>query len=426
MASDIPLGINPRKMVPYNVMVVDSSNTERRLIQQFLRSADFKIIGEASNGKDAITHIKSLEGQVDILCIDYRLSDMTILSVMEEIRPLFPKLITLIITEFAAKEIIEEIVKLKVNAFLVKPVSKALLYEKLTALLGRKDLADKIVIGYKPVGINLHEIQIPPLQEVMNRVISFDSNRVGGSGDLETIIAPDKALCADILRIANSVYYGRSGTVSTLKSAITLIGLVTIKNIVILQFRKNFAKNLTQPLFQKHLHEIPLLTGLIAIDLSAPFGLKKLIDQIIISSTLRKVGMTILAQNLKLRYLEIIRLFEYGSKSLVQLEREELNIDHVQIGIKVFKIWKLPPSLLSVVANQSFTLAEIGHVEELDRLLRVSEILATKMLGIQSLEEDMEIVLTVFKLYQVPEDMIELFNEDYYSNIKGHPFFDSI
>ena len=168
------------------------------------------------------------------------------------------------------------------------------------------------------------------------------------------------------------------------------------------------------------------MTGLIAIDLSAPFGLKKLIDQIIISSTLRKVGMTILAQNLKLRYLEIIRLFEYGSKSLVQLEREELNIDHVQIGIKVFKIWKLPPSLLSVVANQSFTLAEIGHVEELDRLLRVSEILATKMLGIPSLEEEMEIVLTVFKLYQVPEDMIELFNEDYYSNIKGHPFFDSI
>ena len=54
------------------------------------------------------------------------------------------------------------------------------------------------------------------------------------------------------------------------------------------------------------------------------------------------------------------------------------------------------------MANQSFTLAEIGHVEEL------------------------EIVLTVFKLYQVPEDMIELFNEDYYSNIKGHPFFDSI
>ena len=198
------------------------------------------------------------------------------------------------------------------------------------------------------------------------------------------------------------------------------------KNIVILQFRKNFAKNLKQPLFQKHLHEIPLLTGLIAIDLSAPFGLKKLIDQIIISSTLRKVGMTILAQNLKLRYLEIIRLFEYGSKSLVQLEREELNIDHVQIGIKVFKIWKLPPSLLSVVANQSFTLAEIGHVEELDRLLRVSEILATKMLGIPSLEEEMEIVLTVFKLYQVPEDMIELFNEDYYSNIKGHPLFDSI
>lgn len=426
MASEIPLGVNPRKMIPYNVLVADDSITERKLIQQFLKSADFNIIGEARNGEETCAKLNSLQGQVDILCLDYRMPDMNGSEVIQRVRPLFPKLIIILITAYTEKEIVEEAVKLKVNAFLVKPISKSSIYEKLTFLLGRRDLADKMVVGYKPSGINLSEIQIPPLRDVMNRVITFDSNKVGGSTELETIIAPDKALSSDILRIANSSFYGRSGNVNTLKSAITLIGLATIKNIVVLQFRKNFTKNLPQALFKKHLNEIPLLTGLIAIDLTAPLNLKSLNDQIVVSSTLRKVGMTILAQNLKLRYLDIIKLYEYGSKPLEQLEKEELNIDHIQIGTKVFKLWNMPKSLQRVVANQGFTLQDIESVDDLDRLLRIAEIFALKMLGVTITDEDMDLLVKLLQFYKAPEELTALFNEDYYVNMKGHPFFDSI
>ncbi len=426
MASEIPLGVNPRKMIPYNVLVADDSITERKLIQQFLKSADFHIIGEATNGEETLTKLNSLQGQVDILCLDYRMPDMNGSEVIQRVRPLFPKLIIILITAYTEKEIVEEAVKLKVNAFLVKPISKSSIYEKLTFLLGRRDLADKMVVGYKPSGINLGEIQIPPLRDVMNRVITFDSSKVGGSTELETIIAPDKALSSDILRIANSSFYGRSGNVNTLKSAITLIGLATIKNIVVLQFRKNFTKNLPQALFKKHLNEIPLLTGLIAIDLTAPLNLKSLNDQIVVSSTLRKVGMTILAQNLKLRYLDIIKLYEYGSKPLEQLEKEELNIDHIQIGVKVFKLWNMPKSLQRVVANQGFTLQDIKSVDDLDRLLRIAEIFALKMLGVTITDEDMDLLVKLLQFYKAPEELTALFNEDYYANMKGHPFFDSI
>ena len=426
MASEIPLGVNPRKMIPYNVLIADDSITERKLIQQFLKSADFTIIGEAINGEEAIHKLTALHGQVDILCIDYRMPDMNGAEVIQQLRPLFPKLIIILITAHTEKEIVEEAVRLKVNAFLVKPISKSSVYEKLTFLLGRRDLADKMVVGYKPSAIKLSEIQIPPLRDVMNRVITFDSKKFGGSAELETIIAPDKALSADILRIANSSFYGRAGTVDTLKTAITLIGLTTIKNIVVLQFRKNFTKNLPQALFRKHLNEIPLLTGLIAMDLTAPLNLKNLNDQIVVSSTLRKVGMTILAQNLKLRYLDIIKLFEYGSKPLAQLEREELNIDHIQIGIKVFKLWKMPRSLQKIVANQSFALKDVQEVADIDRLLRVAEIFAMQMLGVTINEEDIEILSTTLQFYRAPEELAALFNEDYYANIKSHPFFDSL
>ena len=110
MANEIPLGINPKKMLPYNVLIADSSNTDRRLISQFLKSADFKILAEASTGDETINKMKTLEGQVDLLCVEYNFSDMKVSNIINEIRPLYPKLMILIITSFAQKEIIEEIV----------------------------------------------------------------------------------------------------------------------------------------------------------------------------------------------------------------------------------------------------------------------------------------------------------------------------
>lgn len=89
MASEIPLGVNPRKMIPYNVLIADDSITERKLIQQFLKSADFTIIGEAINGEEAIHKLTALHGQVDILCIDYRMPDMNGAEVIQQLRPFF-------------------------------------------------------------------------------------------------------------------------------------------------------------------------------------------------------------------------------------------------------------------------------------------------------------------------------------------------
>ncbi|HNI90892.1 MAG TPA: HDOD domain-containing protein, partial [Leptospiraceae bacterium] len=183
---------------------------------------------------------------------------------------------------------------------------------------------------------------------------------------------------------------------------------------------------LPQPLFRKHLNEIPILTGLIGIDLTGPLNLKNVREQIVISSILRKVGMSILAQNLKLKYLDILKLFEYGSKPLVQLEKEELNIDHIQIGIKVFQMWKLPNSLKKVVANQGFTQEETSRVEDIDRILRMAEILSLSLLGITISEEDSNILKSIMNYYNVTEELTSLFNEEYYTDIKSHPFFDSI
>ncbi len=121
-------------------------------------------------------------------------------------------------------------------------------------MLGRKDLLPKETIVHKSTTIDLGKIQIPPLPAVVMKVLTFESdNPHGGSAEMEKILSPDIGISTNIIRIANSAYYGRSGTIQSLKDAITLLGTKTIKNLIFLEYNKKINKSLKPPLFFKHL-----------------------------------------------------------------------------------------------------------------------------------------------------------------------------
>lgn len=482
MTNEIALGINIQKMQPYNFLALLSSTTERKLLEQFLKAVEFnptlieadtfkylvdKILGktvqdevkhelptnpeaspetseipppeespDSENKSDAPTEPTDVEGKeqlalnkavialskVDILCIEYLFNPSTA-ELIQRIKLMYPKMIIILILNNIRKELLDEMIKINVNAYLIKPITRDIIFDKLKILLNRKDLMPKEIIGYKPKWINLKEIQIPPLSNVLSKVILFNTNKVGGSEELEQIIAPDKSLSADLLRVANSAFYGRSGTIHTLKDAITLMGLKTINNIAIVKARRIFTQKLHQPIFSKYLEEFPILTGLIALDLSSPLNLKALNNEIFVHSVLYKIGMTILALNQSERYANLLKLFEQGNKSLIELEKEEFNTDYIHMGVSIFKAWQFPASMQKVIKNQEFTIDEIAHATDLDRLLRIASIFALKLLGNTS-EADHQILLTLLQYYNTKEDIINLFNEEYYIHIKSHPFFE--
>ena len=64
----------------------------------------------------------------------------------------------------------------------------------------------------------------------------------------------------------------------------------------------------------------------------------------------------------------------------------------------------MPKSLQKVVANQDFSIDDIEKVEDIDRLLRITEILAMSMLGINLTETDSEILLKLLNFYKAPKN----------------------
>lgn len=420
----LALGINVKSLIPYNVLIIDDSRIDTLLIKQYLQSEMFNVAFTVENGAQGIEILREFGHTIDIVCIDYDMPVKNGVETLKEIKQFFPDKITVMITAYPTKEVVNEIYKLKVNALIVKPITKNQVVEKFANILGRKDLLTKTVVAYKnTTGIDLNDLKIPPVPSVMLKVLQFDSSTSGGSAELEKIIAPDKALSLDILRIANSSFYGRSGMVKTLKDAITLLGMKTVKNLVILQSKKQFAKNLVGALFKKYIIELPILSSLICFDLIAPLNVKHIKEGIFTLSLLRKIGATVLAMNFSKRYQEVLRLAEFGTKSIIQLEREDFNTDSIDVGIRVFKTWNMPKEYIEIVKNQNFSIEELKDVSDYDRVTRVGEIIGKKLLGSLIPPEEEELYTAIFEYYKAPPELKEVFGEEYYDNIKSHPYF---
>ncbi len=419
----IAIGTNPDTLKPYSVIIVDDGAIDRSLLRRFLQSEKFEILRESKDAEDVLYYLANSIHKPDVLCLDLYLPGKSGIDVIKEVNQSYPNIKILVISGTEDKAVVQSLLNFKIHAFLKKPYSRNAIIDKLGKVLGRAGEINATDATAKT--IHLTDLIIPPLPMVAIKVISFDTdNPAGGSEELEKLISPDKAITTDIMKIANSSFYGRSGKIHTLKDAITLLGMKTVKNLVMLKSNKQFTKSLHGETYHKVLQELPVLTALIGFDLTNPLGLKKIREEVFLAGLLRKIGMTILALNFPTRYSELLELSITGVRNLLQVERENFKIDHIEAATKVFKSWNMPIVLQEVAAHQNFQPEAINMVSDVDKITRLADILACKMLGFVLPESELKIEDTIYEVYNFPDELKESFGEDYYDMIKDHPFFE--
>ena len=417
----LPLGININTREPFNVFIVEDSVLFRTALKRTLAKLSFNVSGEAGDGLHALNQLKEMHVKPDIICVDQEMPIMNGMETIKEIKKQYPKMRVMLITSHNEGAFVKQVLQVGVHGYIVKPFETDTVIRKFALVLGRRDILSSF--DDKIEKLDLSKIRLPNLPLVFANVVNFDvDDPNNGIVELERILSPDIAITSTIIRTANSAYYGRSGSIRSLKDAITLIGIKVVKRMVINEFDKTLANPLKDPIYIKYLRDLPVLTSLISYDLLTPLKLKALAADIFVVSLLRKIGMNILALNFAERYLKVLRLYEFGVKSLYELERDELGIDSIEIGRRAFEIWKMPDYFVKVIAHQGFNLEEMGIVSDIDRVSRLAEILAKKMRKVAVTEKENALVPAILQFYKSPEGTLELFGEDYLHMIEDHPF----
>ncbi|MEH0157879.1 response regulator [Limibacter armeniacum] len=111
----------------YKVLIVDDSMYMRTLIKDTLTNAGYEVVGQASNGEQAIDLALDLEP--DLITLDNILPDMLGLDILRTLREEQLESKVIMISAVGQQSVVQQGVQLGANSYMVKPFTP----EQLTA-----------------------------------------------------------------------------------------------------------------------------------------------------------------------------------------------------------------------------------------------------------------------------------------------------
>jgi DNA-binding NarL/FixJ family response regulator len=93
------------------------------------------LIYEAANGVEVISWLKSREGKIDLVLLDLKMPEMNGLETCRAIKLLYPNTKIVILTMIDQEQVIVQMLKEDIHAYLLKNCSEETLYKTITEVL---------------------------------------------------------------------------------------------------------------------------------------------------------------------------------------------------------------------------------------------------------------------------------------------------
>lgn len=264
---------------------------------------------------------------------------------------------------------------------------------------------------------------IPPLPQVVGQVLKFDpADQVKGAFELESIVSPDKSITSELLRVANSAFYGRSGRVKVLKDAITLLGLKAVKNLILFLSTKSFSAGARGPTFKKYLHDYPIIAALSAQEIARQLRHPEISEEIFLVVLLQKIGMTFLALAKGEHYSMLIEQAEKSGTKLPEMEKKIYSVNHEELSRQAAIKWNLPETYAKVMSVNMASDA-MSLESDMEKISLFANLVACHACGINVKKEDEDNVQLLYMLYGGQGNLREKFcTPEFIAKIKSHPY----
>lgn len=128
-------------MAKIRLMIVDDHEVVRLGMRAaFELEADIQVVGEASDGAEALAKVGVLDPQV--ILMDVRMQRMSGIEACREIKSRYPNIRILMITSYSDQEAVFDSLMAGANGYLLKNVSRAELLKALRAVAAGQSLLD--------------------------------------------------------------------------------------------------------------------------------------------------------------------------------------------------------------------------------------------------------------------------------------------
>lgn len=191
----------------------------------------------------------------------------------------------------------------------------------------------------------LREIKnLPTLPGIVAKLGKMAENPDTTTEQMGRVISKDHILASKLLKLVNSAFYGFPQRISSLNSAIILLGFNVIKSLIISAsiFEVMEAQDV-------ELWEHSLGCAVVCNVLARHMGVKDP-EEISTAGLIHDLGKVAIKMELPREYAMITQLSQEKKISRLEAEREILGLDHAEVGSWLAKSWNLPNKLVEPIA----------------------------------------------------------------------------
>lgn len=209
----------------------------------------------------------------------------------------------------------------------------------------------------KPSPFSLDRIlsgaQLPALPQSAIRLLELSQSPKNGPAEFALPIESDPGLTGQVLKFVNSSYFGFSREISSVKLAITMVGIRTIKNFSLWSAVFSLMPNpKCGPFDLKCLWIDSLRRGLFARAMGKLLGMKEA-EECFAAALLQDMAIPLLSKALPVEYAKLLAERQGGKVRLSQLEQERFGWNHAEAAAKMARQWNLPDEFADLIERHT-------------------------------------------------------------------------
>lgn len=215
---------------------------------------------------------------------------------------------------------------------------------------------------------------LPPFSPILNKLLASLAQEDVSFAKLAELIEKDTVMAGNVLRLVNSALYGRQGTINSVRHAVSLMGVVRLRNSAMTLSVSGMWSKVKTPTgwssakFNLHAVAAAIMSDLLAqkVPVNYPEGA-------FVAGLLHDIGLLLIAIGLQKEYEEIRQHLDQGHGSIYDCEKEVIGLDHAELSAAALTKWNLPEPIQKAVQHHHEPPPLSGDEFPLSKVLQVAD-----------------------------------------------------
>lgn len=284
----------------------------------------------------------------DVVVTDLQMPDLNGAELLERVVQHYPATARIVLSGHAEEEMSRRAMKLA-HRFLAKPTDPETLVNAVTEACGARQIVQderlQALVGACD--------SLPSAPSLYLEIARAAESETADAAAIGKIISRDMAMCAKLLQLVNSSFFGIARRVSSIEQAVALLGIMRVKAMVLTDhiFREFVPSGDIPELSIDRLWKHSLQVAELSREISkAEKQGGDRPDQAFTAGLLHDIGLLVLACRQSEAVRETCRLAREREVSAVSIEGEIIGATHGDVGGYLLRLWGLPARIVEAVA----------------------------------------------------------------------------